>query len=245
MSDVLEKKTYGIVKNQLNASLIAELESKNENLFIFPALKTEKRELNSNEIETIKKIVEFDWLILTDVFAADYFIEALSDLEIDLFVLDNLTICVFGEAVADRLRYVQIHSDVIPSRADDEFVLSSIMQFAGEDLTGSKILVANAESKGLDFVDALNKKNALVTNLSLYRAELDEEASKSKLITLLKGGAIDEFIFSSPEDLISLKQLAGEEFPSIFREIKLSSATEIAYQTIQENGFRPLYFHYQ
>ncbi|HEY0461709.1 MAG TPA: hypothetical protein VGC97_21415, partial [Pyrinomonadaceae bacterium] len=63
---------------------------------------------------------------------------------------------------------------------------------------------------------------------------------------LLKGGAVDEFIFSAPHDLSSLKFLFVEEnLPEILNEIRVSAVSEIVFQSLQEAGLRPLYFHHK
>jgi len=243
MSENLEKKTYGIVQNPLNIKLIAELKNQNENVILFPSLITYKKQLTAKEIEILKNIIEFDWLIITDVYAADYLINALSETETDYFDLDNLTICVQGEAVADRLRFVQIHSDIIPFSVSDDFVLEAILQFADGDLEGSKIAIVHRELDNFSIIQKLKNKNAFVTDLPIYQAELNSETSKTKLKALLNGGAIDEFIISQPEDLLSLDYLTEKRLNDLFNDIRISATSEIAYQTIQEYGFRPLYFH--
>jgi hypothetical protein len=61
---------------------------------------------------------------------------------------------------------------------------------------------------------------------------------------MLTGGAVDEFVFSSPEDLVSLKFLSSAaDLVSVLNETRVSAVSEIVFQTLQENGFRPLYFH--
>lgn len=244
MSNLENKKTYGLFANPFNNKLITELNQSGEDVLIFPAVRTEKLELTENGTNYLKNLTGFDWIIITDIFAADYFIENLGELEIDFFELDNLMVCTLGEAVADRLRFVQIHADLIPSKINNEVAFSMISQFVNDELDGLRFLVLGEERAKFSLSEQLIAKKAIVKELAVYRAAFVDENSTLKLKTLLKGGAVDEFIFSSPEDLMSLRFLLQENDFSIFlNEVKISATSEIVYQSLQEINLRPLYFH--
>jgi uroporphyrinogen-III synthase len=246
MSDLEIKKTYGLFANPLNKKLISELERKGEDVLIFPPLKTEKLELTETAANHLHNLAGFDWIIFSDVFAAVYFIEHLSEREIDFFELDNLTVCALGEAVADRLRFVQVHADVIPAKIDDATVFSAISNYAGLGLGDLRFLVAGEKSSAPHFTELLKAEKAIVEELPVYKADLPDAAANIKLKTLLNGGAVDEFIFSSPEDLLGLRFLgSGADLSKLLNEIQVSAASEIVFQSLQENGLRPLYFHYK
>jgi len=245
MSNLEDKKTYGLFASAANKKLIADLQKKGEDVLIFPLIETEKVELTETATDYLKNLTNFDWLIFTDVFAADYFVETLRELGIDFFELDNLTVCAIGEAVADRLRFVQVHADVIPSKTNDEAVFSEISQFVGGGFDGLRLLIVRERTSDSAVGEKLKAEHAIIEELPIYQAEFADESSTIKLKTLLKGGAVDEFIFSSPEDLVSLKFLASEaDLTGLLSETRVSAISEIVYQTLQENGFRPLYFHH-
>lgn len=246
MSNLEIKKTYGLIAGPLNNKLIAELKQKGEEVLVFPALKTANLELNEGAVNFLKNPSQFDWLIFTDIFAADYFIEALRGQETDFFELDNLTVCALGEAVSDRLRFVRVHADVIPPNTSSEAVLSEISQFVGGDLRDLRFLIVGENSLNPSFVKMLKRENALIEELPVYKAEFENESEKVKLKTLLSGGAVDEFVFSSAEDVLALKFLFPEtDLPEILKEIKISAANENAFLCLLENGLRPLYFHHK
>ncbi len=246
MSDLEIKKTYGLFDNRFNKKLISELQRGGEDSLIFPLLRAVKQELSADDAGCLMNLGEFDWLILTDVLAADFFIESLQALEIDFYELDDLTVCAVGEAVADRLRFVQAHADVIPSKADDEAIFSAIKAYAGADLEDLKFLVAGETNAVFPYVEKLAGEKASVRQLAVYRAGFPDETETIKLKALLTGGAVDEFVFSSPEDLLGLKfLLSGANLTAVLSETRISATSEIVYQTLQENGFRPLYFHYK
>ena len=244
MSDTDLKKTYGLVENPLYKNLISRLKQSGENILIFPAVKAAKLELSQRQLNLLKNPAEFDWIILADVWAADFFIEILGNLDVDFFELDHSTICAAGEAVADRLRFVQVHADVIPSKINDEAIFSAISDYAGKKLKDLRFLLVGGNYSGSELIERLRGENAAVEELIIYQAELQDDSAHARLKTLLKGGAADEFIFFAPEDLLSLKILfSGEKLAEILTEIRVSAASEVVFQTLQEAGLRPLYFH--
>jgi uroporphyrinogen-III synthase len=89
----------------------------------------------------------------------------------------------------------------------------------------------------------LRAENAPVEELPVYKAEISDEPAITRLKTLLKGGALDEFVFSSAEDLLSLRLLVSNaDLPALLSETRVSAVSEMVFQTLQENDFRPLYF---
>lgn len=247
MTNVLIEKTYGLVANPLNNKLIVDLKAKGAEVLIFPVIKAERIELSETDEDYIVNLTDFDWLIFADVFAADYFIENLREFDgTDYYDLDDMTICALGEAVADRLRFVQVHADVIPAKTDDEAVFTAIKQFVGGGFEGLRILVAREKTADLGLIEKLKNEKAIVIELPVYRATFEHDTSHIKLKTLLKSGAVDEFIFSSAEDVSALKfLLEGENLADSLIDLKIFATTEIAFQTLQEKGLRPLYFHYK
>ena len=245
MAELEIKKTYGLFENALNKKLISVLKQQGEDVLVFPSIKAERLDLTAESVNHLKNLTGFDWIILTDTFAADYFIEVLGELEIDFYELDNVTICALGEAVADRLRFVQVHADVIPSKTNAEAVFAAISNYAGDELRDLRVLIVCEKSADTSIIEKL-KSAAAVRELPIYAAGFEAEGTNLKLKTLLKGGAVDEFIFSAPDDLSSLKFLFVEEnLPEILNEIRVSAASEIVFQSLQEAGLRPLYFHHK
>ena len=83
------------------------------------------------------------------------------------------------------------------------------------------------------------KAGAKVSKLPIYRIRLTEEAKIGKLKALLKGGAIDEFIFSAPTDFIALKYIfEAEPLARIFSEIKVSAVDGATLQIVREHDIK-------
>jgi uroporphyrinogen-III synthase len=245
METASDQKTYALFSNVENRELAEKLEQKGAKVFRFAAV-TIHRITSKETAETIKNnLREFDWIVFPDVFAADCFLQILEEIGIDPFELDAVQILACGEAVADRLRFVQIHADVIPQTIKTETIFSTLLNYLGEDKLGDRnFLIAKAVHFETALKDELTESGANVTEIAVYQAEIDDKNKTANLKALLKGGAIDELIFSSPEDVLSLKHyLLTEDLSEILRGVITSGTNESAMQALRENDLRPKFFH--
>ena len=79
--------------------------------------------------------------------------------------------------------------------------------------------------------------------MPIYQARIKDKREVSKLKTLLAGGAIDEFIFSSPTDIIVLKYLFSvDEISEVFNEIKVSATDEVMFQMLKEHNQKATFY---
>ncbi|CAN5121335.1 hypothetical protein BH20ACI1_BH20ACI1_30930 [soil metagenome] len=242
MSNSTVDKTYAFFETPHNKKLAVQLANNAVKFFLFPPLETEKIILDEERIALLKNINEFDWLIFTDVLSVDYFLETLTENEIDFFELDAVRVCAFGEAVADRLRFVQIHADLIPNSLTAETVFSNISVYVGENgLADLKFLLIKESSTDFEISELLKKKKIKLIELPIYKAKDFDKNKIARLKTLIKGGAIDEFIFSSPEDLIALKNyFPDDDLEKLFAEVKISAVDANTFQNLKENNFKRL-----
>lgn len=244
MLDQNTQTTCGIVKTLTNKRIISELIKQERKIIEFPMLKTEGIKIDEKSQKIIENLHDFDWLIFTDVLAVEYFLEILNKLEFDLFVLDNLRVCSLGESVSDRLRFVQIHSDIIPSRLTVDKIFDEIFNYIidEDELMQTKYLILKGDSIKAEITEKLKAKKVFVKEFTVYKYLKEKTGEFSKLKTLLIGGAIDEFIFNSPIDLLNLKQLFKEDFRDLFAEINVLASDEGTFRFLIENGLKPKMF---
>ena len=239
------EKTYAIISSPGNRKLIENLRERNRKVFAIPAASFEKITLAQEEIEILNNIGEFDWLIFTSVFAAECFLETLGEIEFELFELDHLRVCVFGEATADRLRYAQIHTDVIPPKNTPETIFAAIAVYIGDDsaLAAAKFLIIKKINEQIELTGKFDRLNIFYRELKLYKAK-PAGGDLTKLKALILGGAIDEFIFNTTAD--------WEIFRETFYEVDLkpllggtivSATSEEVRQTLAENDISANSFH--
>lgn len=237
MPDFANQKTFGLFSNSASRKLVNEIENSNSELILFPPVEIEKVDLKESEIEYLENLSGFDWLIFKDVFAVDCFLENLEELAIDLFELDYLRICAVGESVADRLRFSSIHSDVIPKTIESDKILAELVGYIGENqLDELRFLFPKINSID-ELSEKLKNSGASLTELPIYRVKETINSEITKLKTLLKGGAIDEFIFASPVDFAALKYyFKNERISDILAGIKISAVDSLSLQTAWEHN---------
>lgn len=226
MSKFDKEKTYALFDSPLNKKRIGEIEQ----AVIFPTITT--LEIESDD-SILQNLSEFDWLIFPDVHAVEYFVNRLEKLNIDLYELDALRVLAYGEAVADRLRFSQLHADVIPSTIKTSDVLQSLKDYVFDEaeFANLRFLILKEQNAEID----LAKELANVIELPIYSVEFADETQLAKLKALLKGGAIDEFIFSSHYDVLNLAQLfQTENLAELLEGITLTATDNLTLQSLQE-----------
>ncbi len=238
MSDSANQKTYALFANPASRKIISALENSSADVKLFPPIETEKVILNEENIENLKHLKKFDWLIFTDVLAVDYFLANLEENEVDFFELDYLRVCAVGESIADRLRFSSVHSDVIPETVETDVVLAAIIDYVGEEeLNNLRFLFPKEVSTNEELTEKLNTKGAIVSEMPVYQVIISHNLEITKLKILLKGGAIDEFIFAAPTDFIALKHyFKSEKVEEVLAEIRVSSADGVMFQCVMENN---------
>lgn len=233
-----QPKTYAMFASPSNRKLANELEKNGSKIFQFELLKTESVKTNET-FENFRSVEEkFDWIVFSDVFSVDYFLEVLSDQEIDLYELDAIRVLAYGEAVTDRLRYVQLHADIITTRDETSNIFSALMSYIGEsEIVNTSFFVPIRLDYTLPLSALLNESGAMVLEVPVYKTISNDKKETSKLKTLLKGGAIDEFIFTTPEDVFNLKNyILPETLQEILFETSVSATNEITISTLTENN---------
>lgn len=233
MPETHDQKTYAVFEHPRNKKLVEKLEKSGGSVILMtPA------ELIENEIPPLEELNSFDWLIFADVCAVEFFLEYLRRNDFDLFELDDRHICALGESVADRLRYAQIHTDVIPTINAAEKIVEALTDYIFEksDLAGKRFLLLKEAEDEFEFAGALENIRAEVRAAAVYRARFEPTSAVGKIKALIKGGAADEIIFTAPEDFLHFRFLfRGENIARILGGSKISAIDEMTRQMLAEN----------
>ncbi len=238
MPNSINEKTFALFANPNNRKIAAELERAGAKIIEFPPLEIEKIESNVNSTEQLSRLAEFDWVIFPDVLTVDFFLQTLEENAVDFFELDAVRVCAFGEVVSDQLRFVQLHADVIPNRIKAEDVTSALKNYvAAEDFNNLKFLLVRGSFFESELKKQLIEVGAEVCDLPVYQIKVPKANEIPKIKALVKGGAIDEFVFSAPTDFIYLNYIfSGERLARVFAGIKIFAVDGNVYQTVRENS---------
>ena len=86
-----------------------------------------------------------------------------------------------------------------------------------------------------EIAEELKRLNSTVTELGIYFAKVEDENEIPKLKALLKGGAIDEFIFSTHFDVLNLAQMfQAENLKDILDDVTLTAIDNLTLQSLKE-----------
>ncbi len=240
MSDSTPPKTYALFANNAIQKIIARLENQSVNIILFPNIEISEILLDEKAEGILKNLNRFDWIIFPDIFAVDFFLRALENLRIDFFELDAVRVCAFGETVADRLRFSLVHADVILNDLAAQNIFRVLKDY-DPGFESARFLIPKAENAKIEIADLLTENDAQVSEFSVYRASISQPELLPKLKALLKGGAIDEFIFRLPEDVLSLANLfPTENLPELLGGIRAMALDSAVFQSLRDFGVSPV-----
>ena len=231
-------KTYAIFDAAANRKIIADLRNAEAGVILFPPLVAAKSDLDETATKILETLIDFDWLIFSDVLAVEFALEILQENDFDLYELDELRVCALGEAVSDALRFSSIHSDIITSGINATAVFSELVEYVGEsEIDDLRFLYLTGEADQNDSVGKLRAARREVAELKVYEINKTENSELAKQKTLLIGGAIDEFILTAPTDLIALENyFKVKNLADVFAETVVSATDGVTLQTARERG---------
>ena len=190
--------------------------------------------------EAIGHLYGYDWLILTSVNAVNYFFQRLTALGRDASSLDDLKVCVIGEATAERLNELHVHVDVIPTDFKAEGVFSALERFIGgaDAFMGLNILLPRA-SVARDFLPkALKEAGARVDVVPVYRTALPDNLDRGRVAAMLSGSA-DCIAFTSASTVKNLAQLFdAQDLGPILSGIAIACLGDITARTAADFGLK-------
>lgn len=236
MTESESPKTVAVFNRAANKKYIENFAKNDAEIFLLEPPTAQPLETSSETSAILKNITDFDWLILTDIFASEILVEKLEQLEADLFELDKMRICAAGETVADRLRYRQIHADVVSSTNHATDVFESLKSYE-DDLSQKKIMLPTERDTASKIGELLCAETQEVTKIPIYEIVFGDRENQTKTKIKLFGGAADEFIFSSPEEVFYLARIfGGENLAALVCETKMIALDPATYQTLREFG---------
>lgn len=161
--------------------------------------------------EAIENLFGYDWLILKNARAAEYFLRAFF-LKHRTEELDELRVLTIGTQTAEKLAQAQVHVDI----ALEEFLpaavyreIESYVSQGGDSasLSRQNLLVPSASIITESFEDSFLNAGARVDGVAAYQT-CAERRELIRLRTLLTGGGIDFVAFTGT--------LAIAEFAELF-----------------------------
>jgi len=209
MKKPLFGKTIVVTRDRAgNARFAAKIISEGGNPIEFAAIKIKPLTQTNQFLQTLARIVEFDWVVFTSTNGVDIFFEALKDLGKDARVFGSAKVASLGSQTANQLAEFGIKADFVPSVFTSRELGKQLRAFA--NLKGKKVLLLRSQVASNELTQLLAQGGAEVTNTAIYNITA-EKNDCSRLKQEIAGGRIDWLVFASASSVNGFfEQIAGD-----------------------------------
>ncbi|HEX6806137.1 MAG TPA: uroporphyrinogen-III synthase [Terriglobales bacterium] len=184
----------------------------------------------------LRRIQEYDWLILTSANGVEALAARLKQLRIPRRKLMHLAIAAIGPATRDQIRKIGLQIAVVPKR----YVAESVVESLQGRVRGKRVLVARAKVARDVIPRELRKLGARVEVVEAYETVVPE-SSRRQLMKLMRDPKTrpDVVTFTSSStarNFVAL--LGGQECPpnTGLDGVRLASIGPITSDTLRELG---------
>lgn len=199
-----------VISNENNEREIRRLRQSGHEIVPVPGPEFEPRKLSGSDLEKLRSPGDFDWAVFCDERAVELLSEASEEHAFELARFEDPTVVAIGEAAADRLRFLELHSDVIPTRLDPGSVFEAIAGYAGGKgyLEGVSVLAVASAVTARFPAKALQEAGSVVEIIAMADCRLNDPGSLPKTKALAVGGGFDAVYFGSARDVFDAELLA-------------------------------------
>ncbi len=187
--------------------------------FHLPLIKLEPLEDYEEFDNHLKNIKEFDWVVFTSRYGAEYFFKRLNNLGFDTRDLSGIKIAAIGSSTKERLLDFGVRADLVPEQESSRGLFGKLREIP---IKGKKIFLPRSDISDKGLGEKLRKIGAKVTASSAYRNVPAKELPDLDLNTF------DEIIFTSPSTVRSFrkryKKVAGNTRIKCIGDVTLKEA---------------------
>ena len=182
----------------------------------------------------IRKLEEYDWLILTSANTVRAMVERAAALGLVFSSTESPKVAAIGSGTAAEARNAGFSVSLVP----ENYIGESLVESLAGQVAGKKFLLARAAVARDVIPDALRAAGATVDVVDAYQNRMPADAP-GKLLQALANG-IDAVTFtssSSVSHLADATRAAGLSFP--FASVAAVSIGPITSATLREAGWEP------
>ncbi|MFN2576821.1 MAG: uroporphyrinogen-III synthase [Pyrinomonadaceae bacterium] len=192
---------------------------------------------NSQLIETINNLFGYDWLILKNERAADYFLRSfLKDHQPE--ELAELRVLTLGAEAVEKAAHFRVHVDITLDRFANAKIFSEIESYCHnrKSLARLNFLVPSASVSREHFEQQLEDAGARTDAVRAYQT-CSADSRLVRLKTLLAGGGIDCIVFTRPAAISeSAELLDTDDLPRLFSGLTIACRDEATHAVAIEFG---------
>ncbi|AXC15046.1 Uroporphyrinogen-III methyltransferase [Acidisarcina polymorpha] len=219
------------------SSLVTSLQELGAEVIEIPTIETIP--LDSYEMldDALKNIANYQWLLVTSANTVRVLAERLAVLKLSPSTLDPPQKVAIGSATARAMREQGIAVDLIP----EQYVAESLVSALGDQVAGSRILLARAAIARDLIPEALARQGATVDIVDAYRTVLPEGSiERIQQVFASPARLPDAITFTSSSTVKNFFTLWNEAgFSGIPKEVAALSIGPITSQTLREHGWEP------
>jgi uroporphyrinogen III methyltransferase/synthase len=210
--------------------LSAKLEELGAEAIFLPVIEIREPSSTRPLDEAISRLDSYDWLVFTSVNGVRHFTERLDVSSRDVRAI-RAKVCAIGPATRATVESLHIKVDRMPA----EYVAESLLEaFAGDDLTGLRILLPRAAA-ARDLVPLeLSKRGAVVDVVEAYRTGVPANLAEHAARVFQRNP--DWVTFTSSSTATNLVEAIGADS---LREVPLASIGPVTTATLRSLGLQP------
>lgn len=233
----MAKRTTAVLDTAGNRSAAAAFREAGDELILLPDLVPERPG------ERVKGWApgHFDWLVFHDIRSVPAFSDAAGAAGIDIFELDRVMVCARGEAVADQLRFLQLHADLVPANVSPEGVTAAMIDYVGgrQHMEGIRVLMIYSGDHPPAYARELGEIGADATELPVLQFSTDDTGISAKACALILGGAADRLYVGSAADVYDLEAVfRPTALAEAVKDTEVCAADPSAASALREAGIR-------
>jgi uroporphyrinogen III methyltransferase/synthase len=183
----------------------------------------------------LKRLGDYDWLVLTSANGVDAMADRMRQLGRDARALAAVRIAAVGRVTADRLERLFITADLVP----DVFVAEALAEAMGRTgLAGKRCLLLRSHIARKTLPDMLTAAGARCDDLPVYRT-VKPDGLPDQILRDLEAGRLDWATFASASAFVNLIELLGDRSTSILPTLRLASIGPIVSKAMRLAGYEP------
>jgi uroporphyrinogen-III synthase len=219
------------------SSLVAALAELGAEVIELPTIETVPLESYEALDDALRNISRYQWLIVTSANTAKVLAERLVLLGLGGSIFAALGRVAIGSATARAMRERGIGVDLIP----EEYVAEPLVQALGEQVAGSRILLARASVARDVIPDELRRRGATVDIIDAYQTVIPAGAvERMKQVFSDPSNPPDAVTFTSSSTVKNFFTLWHEAgFSGIPQGVAAISIGPITSETLREFGWEP------
>lgn len=188
--------------------------------------------------EAIENLFGYDWLIVANVNAAEFFLRRFKLTGQEISAMDALRVCALDDETRQQLEESRVHVDLVPERLATEGVLAALEAYSGGrgSLAGINFLLPRAAISRAPLPQALEDAGARVDVVTAYRTT-SNNSELTQLNALVAGGGIDCIVFTTYSSVRPFSQLFdSNDLSWLIKEVAIACVDHATAQAATEFG---------